>query len=488
MKIFVRGAVSSYEFENLARMFFPGAQVTQTAAEAREECILVRVAKESPAAGSRLLVGLRGGVQGEKPVQWRAARLQDPTRLEYEACCLLYDLLRTATGIRPPWGMLTGVRPVRLLHNELEKGLSEAQAAEHLRRTFDVSERKLALASQTAHNQRPIVEAVRPEDYSLYISIPFCPSRCSYCSFVSRTIENSRDLLQPYVEALCRELAAIAQQTEKLGLRLRTVYMGGGTPTSLSAAQLRTVMQCVKDHFPLHTVQEYTVEAGRPDCTDEEKLAVIRQLGADRISINPQTLQDVVLKNIGRRHSAQDILDCFATARRVGHENINMDLIAGLPGDTVAGFDDTLSRVLALRPENITVHTLTLKRASNIVIEERAAAYDDVAEMVRHCEAVTDAGYQPYYLYRQKGTLQNLENTGFCLPGREGLYNIYIMEELHSIFSAGAGGVTKLKAAGGKKLERIFNFKYPLEYVRDFDAILKKKEGVEAFYGGEMDP
>lgn len=484
MKIFVRGAVSSYEFENLARIFFPGAQVMQSPAEARQECIFVRVAAQKPAAGSRILVGLRH--QGA--VHLRTVRLQSAARLEYEACCLLYALLRQVTGIRPPWGMLTGVRPVRLIHNELERGLSVEQAADHLRSTYDVSEKKLALASQTARNQRPIAKAVRPEDYSLYISIPFCPSRCSYCSFVSRTIENSRDLLQPYVETLCRELAAIADQTRHLGLRLRTVYMGGGTPTSLSAEQLRTVMQCVKDHFPLDTVQEYTVEAGRPDCTDEEKLAVIKELGADRISINPQTLQDAVLKNIGRRHSAQDILDCFAAARRVGHKNINMDLIAGLPGDTVAGFDDTLDRVLALRPENITVHTLTLKRASNIVIEERAAAYDDVAAMVQHCEAITGAGYQPYYLYRQKGTLQNLENTGFCLPGREGLYNVYIMEELHSIFSAGAGGVTKLKSADGKKLERIFNFKYPLEYVRDFDAILKKKEGVEVFYGSEMDP
>ncbi len=484
MKIFVRGPVSSYEFENLARMFFPGAQVTQNAAEARQDCILVRVGGASSAKGLRLLVGLRRS--GEAYAQ--IMRIPSAEKAEYEGCSALYSLLRRVTGIQPPWGMLTGVRPVRLVHNELDRGCSEAQAAQHLRSTFDVSERKLALAVQTAHNQRPFVESVRPEDYSLYISIPFCPSRCSYCSFVSRTIENSRELLQPYVEALCRELVFIAQQAKHLGLRLRTVYMGGGTPTSLSAAQLRTVMQCVRDHFPLSTVQEYTVEAGRPDCTDEEKLAVIRELGADRISINPQTLQDPVLRNIGRRHSAQDILDCFAAARRIGHDNINMDLIAGLPGDTVAGFDDTLRRVLALRPENITVHTLTLKRASNIVIEDRAAAYDDVVAMVQHCDAVTAAGYQPYYLYRQKGTLQNLENTGFCLPGKEGLYNIYIMEELHSIFSAGAGGVTKLKAAGGKKLERIFNFKYPLEYVRDFDAILKKKEEVEVFYGSEMDP
>ncbi len=485
MKIYVRGPVSTYEFENLARMFFPGAQITQEPAEVRDACVVVRIpGREAPRAGGRLLAGLRKAGK----TQWETARLQSAEKAEYEGCCLLFGLLQRVTGIQPPWGMLTGVRPVRLVHNELDRGLTEEQAAQHLRSTYGVSERKLALAVQTAHNQRRWVESVQPQDYSLYVSIPFCPSRCSYCSFVSRTIENSRDLVQPYVDALCRELVFIARQTSRLGLHLRTIYMGGGTPTSLSAAQLRTIMQCIRDHFPLQSVQEYTVEAGRPDCTDEEKLYVIKELGADRISINPQTLQDAVLKNIGRRHSAQDVLECFAAARRVGHDNINMDLIAGLPGDTVAGFDDTLQRVLALRPENVTVHTLTLKRASDLVIEDRAAAYDDVAAMVQHCEAITEAGYQPYYLYRQKGTLQNLENTGFCLPGKAGLYNIYIMEELHSIFSAGAGGVTKLKAAGGKKLERIFNFKYPLEYVRDFDAILKKKEGVDVFYGGEMDP
>ncbi len=485
MKVTVRGPVSTYEFENLTRLFFPGAAVCDRLPR-KTDGVLVRIALRDgvAAAGGKLLAALR--LDGK--VYIVRDRLQNAQKTEYELCRLLYGLLCRVTGRRPPWGMLTGVRPVRLLHGAVAQGLSLQQAAENLQKTYDVSDQKIALATATAANQRPIVQSVQPGDYSLYISIPFCPSRCSYCSFVSRTIENSRDLVQPYVDALCRELAYISRQAARLGLRLRTVYMGGGTPTSLSAAQLRTVMQCIRDHFPLDTVQEYTVEAGRPDCTDEEKLAVIKELGADRISINPQTLQDSVLRQIGRRHSAADILDCYAAARRVGHRNINMDLIAGLPSDTVAGFNDTLAGVLALRPENITVHTLTLKRASNLVIEDRAETYDDVAAMVAGCSAVTDAGYSPYYLYRQKGTLQNLENTGFCLPGYEGLYNIYIMEELHSIFSAGAGGVTKLKPAGldepGQKIERIFNFKYPLEYVRDFDAILKKKQGVDAFYAG----
>lgn len=498
MKMIIRGPVSRYELENLARLFFPQIDtapqpLAAAAAGPKPDCLLVRLGAHSCAGrGQGMAVALRRGGR----VHVARARLQDPQRAEYELCRLLYELLCRVLGRRPPWGMLTGVRPVRLVHASWQRGQSDAQVTAALRQTYDVSPEKLALALATAHSQQPVVQSVRWRDYSLYVSIPFCPSRCSYCSFVSRSIAQSAALVQPYVETLCRELEAIAAQARRLGLRLRTVYMGGGTPTSLSAAQLRTVMGCIRDCFPLQQAQEYTVEAGRPDCTDPEKLAVIRQLGATRISINPQTLQDSVLRAIGRRHTAADVLACFADARAAGHTNINMDLIAGLPTDTLAGFTDTLAGVLALRPENITVHTLTLKRASNLVIEERQPAYGDVAAMIDACGALGAAGYGPYYLYRQKGTLQNLENTGYCLPGYAGLYNIYIMEELHSIFSAGAGGVTKLKgpptaptaSEAQKKIERIFNFKYPLEYIRDFDTLLEKKKGVDDFYGRQMDP
>ena len=227
------------------------------------------------------------------------------------------------------------------------------------------------------------------------------------------------------------------------------------------------------------------MEAGRPDCTSEEKLRILKEYGATRISINPQTFSDEVLRNIGRRHTAADILDCYRTARRVGHTNINMDLIAGLPGDTVEGFRRSLETAISLDPENITVHTLTLKRASNLVVEHRAAEYDDVAAMVELShELLSAAGYQPYYLYRQKGTLQNLENVGWCKPGYACLYNIYIMEEVHTILSAGAGGSTKLVTPGARhgKIERIFNYKYPAEYIDRFDTVLARKEGVKQFY------
>lgn len=294
--------------------------------------------------------------------------------------------------------------------------------------------------------------------------------------------------MEPYLDALCREIEAIRDRAEDCGLDLKTIYIGGGTPTSLSADGLRKLMGTVAECFDLSRLEEYTVEAGRPDCTDAEKLAVLKEYGASRISINPQTFSDAVLERIGRKHSAADILRCFEEARAAGHDNINMDLIAGLPGDTVDGFAKSLRTALSLSPENITVHTLTLKRASNLVIGHADSDYGDVAAMLEECGALADAGYQPYYLYRQKGTLQNLENTGWCKPGKEGYYNIYIMEEVHSILSAGAGGSTKLVQPGGAKIERIFNYKYPAEYISGFDTILQRKEGVSEFYARYLDP
>lgn len=365
-------------------------------------------------------------------------------------------------------------------------GATEAEVEDRFLRHFACTPEKFALARGIADLQRPVLEAADPMDCSVYAGIPFCPTRCSYCSFVSRTVGDkaTRALVQPYVDKLCEELTAIRQTADRCGLRIRTFYIGGGTPTSLTAAQLEQLMSHIARTFDLSALDEYTVEAGRPDCTDLEKLRIIKQYGATRISINPQTFSDEVLRNIGRRHTAQDIIDCFAAARSAGHDNINMDLIAGLPGDTVEGFTHSLEQAIALDPENITVHTLTLKRASNLVVEHRAADYDDVAAMLDRCNLLQQAGYRPYYLYRQKGTLQNLENTGWAKPGKECLYNIYIMEEVHTILSAGAGGSTKLVIPGKRhgKIERIFNFKYPTEYIDRFGEILARKQGVEDFY------
>lgn len=473
MKIYITGLPSGYEVEHLVRLFYPMAPLTLTPPEEGEDCVWAEKKEDS----------LYAMVREQGQSRDAAAPLPRPVEaggetVEFTLASLTYDLLRSWTGIRPPWGKMTGVRPVRLIHDKRAAGWTEADIDRFFLERFDCSRQKYDMAKAIADLQEPILKlGSAPKTYSLYLGIPFCPSRCSYCSFVSCNLDRDRKLVQPYVDCLCREVEAIREQADKAGLKLCSIYIGGGTPTSLSADQLRQLMGTVRENFDLSKVVEYTVEAGRPDCTDAEKLAVIKEYGATRISINPQTFSDEVLAGIGRRHSAQDILDCYADARRAGHEDINMDLIAGLPGDTVAGFEHSLRQAIALDPENITVHTLTLKRASRIVIEDQKENdYADVAAMLEKCQLLADAGYRPYYLYRQKNTLQNLENVGWCKPGHEGYYNIYIMEEVQTILSAGAGGSTKLVADGGRRMQRIFNFKYPTEYIQRFAEVLERKK------------
>ena len=475
MQILLCGSAAGYEAEHTARLFFPTADKTDSIPESGDF-----VAACSHEKTDFALLRLDGRLY------WRTALRDTDTDAEYALCRALYTLLCDATKRTPPWGMMTGVRPVRIIHDLRAMGWQEDAIRDRFLQHFACTPEKFRLALSIADLQRPVLDAADPMDCSVYAGIPFCPTRCSYCSFVSRTVGDkaTRALVQPYVDKLCEELTAIRRTADRCGLRIRTFYIGGGTPTTLSAAQLEQLMSHIAATFDLAALDEYTVEAGRPDCTDAEKLRIIKQYGATRISINPQTFSDEVLRNIGRRHTAADIIDCFAAARAAGHDNINMDLIAGLPGDTVEGFAQSLQQAIALNPENITVHTLTLKRASDLVVEHRAAAYDDVSAMLRCCDTLYDAGYRPYYMYRQKGTLQNLENIGWAKPGRDCLYNIYIMEEIHSILSAGAGGSTKLVIPGARrgKIERVFNFKYPTEYIDRFDEVLARKQTVEDFY------
>lgn len=478
MKLYIKGLPSIYETEQLSRMFYREITLAQGSIYGRTDFILARCGK------TRMLCAVR---QNGKTVVRVCPRAPQSDKLEFALCRQLFSLLCEVTGKRPPWGVLTGVRPVRLVHRALEEGLTTEQVRRRFEEEYLTLPQKTELALATAAAQQPIIAALPPRSCSLYIGIPFCPTRCSYCSFISRTLGSGQQLVQPYLAKLCIEIAAIGEIVRRQKLHLCTIYIGGGTPTALCADGLRQLMDTVRRSFDIAALEEYTVEAGRPDCTDFEKLCVLKEYGATRISINPQTFSDEVLEEIGRRHTAQDVRRCFADARRAGHDNINMDLIAGLPKDTPAGFAASVKEALRLDPENITVHTLTLKRASNLVIDHAADEYENVAQMLEQNALITAAGYRPYYLYRQKGTLQSLENTGFAKPGYEGRYNIYIMEELHSILSAGAGGVTKLKAADDKKIERVFNYKYPQEYISGFDTMMKRKERIELFYGCNLD-
>ena len=374
----------------------------------------------------------------------------------------------------PPWGALAGVRPTKLTTRLLLAGGSAADCDAMLRDVYYVepSRRRLCIDASLATVEAAALLA--PTDLSLYVGIPFCPTRCAYCSFVSQSIEKQAGLLEPFLESLLREIACVGALLADSPFRIRTVYLGGGTPTTLSASQMGRLMDAISSHFDLSRCLEYTVEGGRPDTLDPEKLSVLRRGGADRISINPQTMRDDVLRRMGRRHSAEQALQAYAQAQAAGFRNINMDLIAGLPGDDPAGFAGSLRQCMELQPANLTVHTLALKRGSDLNLHRSGLLpVDQVAEML--CGAETDlraAGYLPYYLYRQKYMSGSFENVGWRLPGRSCLYNIYMMEELHSILSLGGGGMSKLNLPGGR-LVRFHNPKYPKEYITRLEDTLE---------------
>ena len=404
---------------------------------------------------------------------------------EADLCRMLYGIMHKLTGITPAWGCLTGIRPVKKVNRLIDEGLGKEQIFDILKKEYFVSDEKLELAYQTALAQSEPLKALDKRSYSLYISVPFCPSRCSYCSFVSHSIESAgaKKLLPEYVKKLCEEIAMTAEIAHELDLRLDTIYIGGGTPTALSAEQLEAVMENVKKNFDISKIREYTVEAGRSDTITEKKLEIIRDFGATRISVNPQTMNDSVLKAIGRRHTAEDVVNSFRTARRLGFGNINMDTIAGLPTDTPDGFRHTIETLCGLDPESITIHTLTVKRSSKLFSEEELNIDSRISEMVSFGQKkLLDTGYIPYYLYRQKNNAANLENVGFAKAGQECLYNIYIMEEAQTILAVGAGGSTKLVDTATGKIQRLFNYKFPYEYISRYDKMIAKKEGITEFF------
>lgn len=370
--------------------------------------------------------------------------------------------------------MLSGVRPVKLPTRALAAGATPAQAEGMLRDQYHVSPLRRKLAVACAQASRGVQASLAPQEISLYVGIPFCPTRCAYCSFISAAGSANR-LIPQYLEALLTEIDAAGAAARQAGKTVRAVYIGGGTPTTLEADQLARLLERVGTAFALAPGTECTVEAGRPDTITREKLLAIRAGGGNRISVNPQTMSDPVLAAIGRSHRAADIRRAYALAREVGGLAINMDLIAGLPGDTPQGFRQTLEEVMALAPENLTVHTLALKKGARLRQEDTPLPTgDQVAAMLDDAWAALEAGgYAPYYLYRQKFMSGALENVGWTRPGYVNQYNICMMEELHTVLSLGAGGVTKFVENG--VVRRMANPKYPQEYLRTIDTIRAEK-------------
>lgn len=378
-----------------------------------------------------------------------------------------------------PWGTLTGIRPTKIVMEMLENDMSLEDIKKHLKEVYLLSDKRIKLCTDTAKNEFNILKKIDYKNgYSLYIGIPFCPTRCLYCSFTSYSIAQWKKDTDTYVEALCKELLAVSKMYK--GKKLQTIYMGGGTPTSLEGYQLSKILNVVKKNFDLSNLLELTVEAGRPDSITREKLEALKAAGVDRISINPQTMQQKTLDLIGRHHTIEDIFESYKLARDVGFENINMDFIIGLNGETLEDVIDSFTKVKSFAPESITIHSLALKRAARLNTENKREIMDNdlILSMINTAtDTCADLGLEPYYLYRQKNMAGNLENIGFSKPGKECLYNILIMEEKQTIIACGAGTSSKIVFGDGR-IERIENVKDPKLYIERLDEMIMRKESM----------
>lgn len=408
---------------------------------------------------------------------------------------LVYKALSELTGKTLPWGTLTGVRPTKQALEMERLGYDHSRIVDYFGKEYLTSERKANLAVKVTENERRLLKDMSFEDtYSLYVGVPFCPSICLYCSFSSYPLKQYASSVEPYVAALLKEIEATAELFKDK--KLISIYFGGGTPTTLSAGQLKTVIEKIKSCFNLEYLREWTVEAGRPDSITREKLETLKQLGIDRISVNPQTMRQSTLDLIGRRHTVEETVEAFKLAREVGFDNINMDLIAGLNGEKSEDFAYTLGELKKLNPDSITVHTLAVKRAARLnekMDEYSASMSSDASLMTDMAEKfMEENGYEPYYLYRQKNMSDNLENIGYARPGKEGLYNVLIMEECHTIAACGAGASSKLvrtdeeygagflnETMDGeytvRKIERCENVKSVKDYIERTDEMIERK-------------
>ena len=488
MKLYYRGHDYKYAAEQMLLTLFPTERPEYADAPPGpgEDALVLSLSRgETWATATAALTW--GGAEYRAARRCRVSELTDQLSADRALQRILklafYDAGTAALGKEPPWGALTGVRPVKIPAKAMLAGASPAQAERVLRDTYRVSPGRRKLAMDCAQASLAAQRSLGEHEVSLYVGIPFCPTRCAYCSFVSADVGRALKLIDPFLDALSREIRATGAMLADAGLRVRTVYFGGGTPTTLTAPQLDRLMGELAEHIDLSACTEYTVEAGRPDTITAEKLAVLGRRGCGRVSVNPQSMSDAVLAAMGRAHRAADILGAFALVRESGIGCVNMDLIAGLPGDSADGFRASLDQVLSLAPENVTVHTLALKKGSRLMEGETPLPPgEDVAAMLDYAwAALRESGQIPYYLYRQKYMSGSFENVGWCLPGTESLYNICMMEELHTIVSLGGGGVTKLVDRNTGYITRIANAKYPQEYIQKIDAICADKARVAEF-------
>lgn len=491
MKLTVTGDINAFYVQTLCMIFFPGEKFTQDPIITEETPVMqVSVTNSETASFATATLTYMGRTAtAEKTVDFIPERTKQRTA-KIAAGNVVLAVGSEILGYRPSWGILTGVRPSKVAMEMLLNGNSKAKVRKILNNDYYVIPKKASLATDIARREEKIIGNPDIKDCSIYISIPFCPSRCSYCSFVSYTTPKLLSLIPEYLDKLLEDLTRVLNTVNELKLNLKTIYIGGGTPTILTAEQLEELLSLINSKVDVSTLEEFTLEGGRPDTITAEKLAVAKKYGITRVSVNPQSLNEQVIKSIGRSHSIEEFYKAFEIARESGIKCINTDLIAGLPGDNFKYFSATFDKIIALEPENITVHTFCVKKASDILAQNKdiySIRGGDVGKCIDYSQLRAQAaGYLPYYMYRQKNTVGNFENVGFAQDGCEGLYNIYMMEEVHSILAVGAGAVTKLVEyypanIASTKITRLFNPKYPYEYLNS-NSSAEIDEEIRKFY------
>ncbi len=495
MKLTIDGNVNSYYVQMLCMIFFPGEKFGAEAEAVPGTPELTVVARDTGEGASchAAITAYGKTAEAEKFRVYGISEVETKEKtMKFAVGAAVLAACGEVLGYRPSWGMLTGVRPSKVAKEMLERGMSKTRVKRILTGDYQAVPKKAQLAINVALAEQSIIGVPDPRDCSVYVSIPFCPSRCSYCSFVSYTSEKLLSLIPDYLVRLAGELRAAFSEIRELGLHVKTVYIGGGTPTVLEADQLRFLLSVIAENTDVASLEEFTLESGRPDTITKEKFAVAKQYGVTRVSVNPQSLSPEVLEEIGRHHTPEDFFRAFAIARESGIPVINTDLIVGLPGDNFKRFSATFDKVTELAPENLTVHTFCVKKAADI-LREGSHVYSlrggDAGKCVDYTQVRAGSiGYHPYYMYRQKNTVGNYENVGFAKAGTEGLYNVYMMEEVHSIFAVGAGAVSKMVhyrvggANGEACIRRFANPKYPYEYLRGDETFAESRAATEAFY------
>lgn len=487
MKLTVNGDINEYYVQTLCLLFFPASKFSKDSAHEGAPEAVVNVTSNAEKATATVTLKSDGKSVTKTYSEANTGKYNDYTMRRIACGKAFFAAGKALLGITPQWGILTGVRPAKLALKGLSSGETKAAVKALMAKEYLVSPKKAALVTDIAAAEKKIISKLGKNTCSVYISIPFCPSRCSYCSFVSFTSSKLLSLIDDYVDKLCEDVRSIFGEINKLGLTVLTVYIGGGTPTTLDEKQLAKLLGVINSCTDTAALEEFTLEAGRPDTITAEKLAIIKDNGVTRVSVNPQTLNPAVLEIIGRHHTVDDFFKAYELVKKSGIKHINTDLIAGLPSEGFQSFSETVDRIIDLRPDNITVHTLCIKSAADFASRavDICNTFSETTKCVDYTQlACKNAGYIPYYIYRQKNTVDNLENVGFALPGTEGRYNIYMMEEVHSVFSVGAGAVSKLVSPEGGKIDRIFDYKYPYEYLSDTENEKRQNKirMIEEFY------